>query len=91
MNTQLTNEKKIIQIISMLESEKLSKKDMLEKAQIKSSTFHKYLNLYKEIGFDLNIKSGNYGLKRYQEALTLVGFEISLLSHLLTTSYIMLF
>lgn len=88
-----TPDKKILFDIfnSLLNKEKINKRDILSHLEINESTFYKHLNTIKEAGFKIKRKEKDiYELIKYQGVLELAKHEISVLVYLMLISDAML-
>lgn len=88
-----TTDKKILFHIfnALLNNNEINKRDLLDCLKINESTFYKHLSDIKKAGFTIRRKEKDiYKLTKYQEALNLAKYEISVLLYLMLVSDAML-
>ena len=89
MKTELTDKNTFNLLKFLLEGE-VSKEDVLQILNIKTSTFYRHLNLIKKAGFDIKQESLKYELLNYKKNIQFANYELSIFAYLLLIAYIML-
>ena len=88
-----TTDKKILFYIfnALLNNDEINKRDLLDCLKINESTFYKHISDIKKASFEIKRKEKDiYKLTKYQKALELVKYEISVLVYLMLVSDAML-
>lgn len=88
-----TTDKKILFYIfnALLNNDEINKRDLLDCLKINESTFYKHISDIKKASFKIKRKEKDiYKLTKYQKALELVKYEISVLVYLMLVSDAML-
>lgn len=80
MTTSSTNEI-IFQIFQNLLERPVSKNEITERYAIKSSTFDKYIYIFKKAGFEIERQKEYYNIKNYKQLIQLSNFEKEILAY----------
>lgn len=90
MTNESTDNKNSLNILKMLCKKEISKDEILQNLNIKSSTFHKHLNLIKQCGFRVKKNKDKYRITKHKNLCKLAQYEQSIMSYLFLIVYIML-
>ena len=77
-----TSKNNLIDIIKILDDDALSRDELLQKLNIKPSTFYKHLDSLKKAGFEINRKKGIYELANFKKKIKFAKYEIEALTYL---------
>lgn len=90
MKKHSINKHNLLKVLDFLDSEQVSRNEILKSLNIKSSTFYKHLNSIKNMGFKVKREEENYELVKFKKAIKFAKYELGVLGYLLLLSNIML-
>lgn len=80
----VNNKNNALKILNLLNESEISKEELLDKLNIKQSTFYKHLKTIKNSGFDVDCREGTYQLINYKNLIDYTNCECSVFAYLYT-------